>query len=115
MAVKKKPTSAKTRDSGRGEMKKSSVTGSKSTRPASKIEAGKPDLPAPDTKPVKRTVTRKTKVNGTKPLISIEQRHSMISNAAYLLSLKRDPCNGCPDADWVNAETVIDMLYDVKT
>lgn len=114
MTMKKKLTSAKTRDSGRGEMKKSSVTRSKSTRPANKIEASKPGLTTSDTKPVKRATTRKTRVNGTKPLISIEQRHSMISNAAYLLSLKRDPCNGCPDADWLNAETVIDMLYDVK-
>ena len=72
----------------------------------------------------KKTVGRKTggstapstssPANGEKPVISQRQRQQMIGDAAYLISLKRPPWQGSPDTDWVSAETVIDMIFDVK-
>jgi hypothetical protein len=37
----------------------------------------------------------------------------MIGDAAYLISLKRAPWQGSPETDWMSAETVIDMIFDV--
>jgi hypothetical protein len=51
--------------------------------------------------------------NGAKPVISQQQRQQMIGDAAYLISLKRAPWLGNPDTDWMSAETVIDMIFDV--
>ena len=55
-----------------------------------------------------------TPANGAKPVISPQQRQQMIGDAAYLISLKRPPWLGNPDTDWMSAETVIDMIFDVK-
>ena len=38
----------------------------------------------------------------------------MINDAAYLISLKRHAGLNGPDADWLYAETVIDMAFDIK-
>jgi hypothetical protein len=116
MAVKKKLAAAKTAES-ESKLKKASGTKSKKISPAvkTKVKVKKPEPAATATEPAKKAVTRKTRANGAKTVISVEQRNNMIRTAAYLLSLKRDPCNGCPDMDWINAETVIDMLYEVKT
>ena len=118
MAVKKKLAAAKTTES-ESKLKKASGTKSKKISPAVKtkvkVKVKKPEPAATATEPAKKAVTRKTRANGAKTVISIEQRNNMIRTAAYLLSLKRDPCSGCPDMDWINAETVIDMLYELKT
>lgn len=60
-----------------------------------------------------QTGTSSNSGNGTKPVISQRQRQQMIGDAAYLISLKRDPWQGSPHSDWVAAETVIDMFFDV--
>ena len=44
--------------------------------------------------------------------ISREERHRMICEAAYLISSKRPPCTSTPEIDWVQAEAVIDMVFD---
>ena len=49
---------------------------------------------------------------GTKPALSGDARQRMISEAAYLISLKRHAGATGPDADWLFAETVIDMVFD---
>lgn len=79
-------------------------------------------------KSVKKKVARK-KVAATKTLspvkssapaaagrrvITPQERLELIGKAAYLISRKRQPHEGCMESDWVAAETVIDMLFEVK-
>ena len=45
--------------------------------------------------------------------MSREARQRMISEAAYLISLKRHAGLHGPDADWLYAETVIDLVFDI--
>lgn len=47
-----------------------------------------------------------------KPVLSGEARQRMISQAAYLISMKRHAGANGPEADWLYAETVIDMVFD---
>ena len=52
-------------------------------------------------------------LSAPKPLISTEQRQHLIAEAAYRIS-EKNPCGSChPEADWLNAEAVIDMLFEV--
>jgi hypothetical protein len=47
-----------------------------------------------------------------KSALSSGERQRMINDAAYLISLKRHAGANGPDADWLYAETVIDMVFD---
>ena len=67
----------------------------------SKKAAASPARPAPSS------------AKWAKPVISPQQRQQMIGDAAYLISLKRAPWQGDPHTDWMSAETVIDMIFDV--
>ena len=57
--------------------------------------------------------TSTTPVAG-KPVISEHERLELIGKGAYLISQKRHPHEGCMQGDWVAAEIVIDMLFEVK-
>jgi hypothetical protein len=46
-----------------------------------------------------------------KPALSREARQRMIGEAAYLISLKRHAGLAGPEADWLYAETVIDLVF----
>ena len=61
----------------------------------------------------KKAVTAATPVAG-KPVISEHERLELIGKGAYLISQKRHPHEGCMEGDWVAAEIVIDMLFEVK-
>ena len=62
--------------------------------------------------PAKPKVATMTAAVGQKPTITGEERHRMICEAAYLISSKRPSCSGSPEIDWVQAEAIIDMLFD---
>ena len=47
-----------------------------------------------------------------KPRITSEERLALISKGAYHISMKRNPCDGDMEGDWVAAEAVIDMLFE---
>ena len=49
--------------------------------------------------------------NGSKPSITLDERQRLIGEAAYVISLKRDPNSGDPAVDWIQAEAVIDMIF----
>jgi hypothetical protein len=49
----------------------------------------------------------------SKPLVSREERERMIVEASYLISQRRHPSLGSPETDWLSAETVIDMIFEV--
>ena len=48
----------------------------------------------------------------TKPALSRDARQRIIGEAAYLISLKRQAGLSGPEADWLFAETVIDLVFD---
>jgi len=69
----------------------------------------------------KKTVTAKSKssavgktINGSKIKITASQRQQMIGEAAYQVSSKREPDQGYPDLDWIQAETVIDLFFEAS-
>lgn len=77
------------------------------------------------TAPVKKKVVRKkvaataatpvAKANpGVKPTVSAEERERLVRAAAFLISSKRNPCDGNAEVDWCQAEAVIDMIFDIK-
>jgi hypothetical protein len=49
----------------------------------------------------------------TKPALSRDARQRIIGEAAYLISLKRHAGLSGPEADWLFAETVIDLVFDI--
>ncbi len=54
----------------------------------------------------KRTTTRKA-VNA---IVSSEERHRMIAEAAYYRAEKRGFCGGTPEQDWLEASAEVDRL-----
>lgn len=78
-------------------------------------------------KPAKKTATAKKKapakkrsVNKVKPstpglTISADHRQELITKAAFLISTKRHCGHDDQHRDWLQAETVIDMIFSVKT
>jgi hypothetical protein len=104
-AVAKKPAAATTTP---GSVKKKAVT--KKTAVSKKKSVVSKQAP-PAAK--KKATSKKAARSPAKPVISQQQRQQMIGDAAYLISLKRAPWQGNPDTDWMSAETVIDMVFDV--
>jgi len=107
----KKGASAKTRAAA----KKSAPVKSKVAVTKKKTTAKK-SLDA-KSKPVsrsKKTASKKVTFSGSKIMIANDQRQKIIGEAAYLISLKRDQGEDNLLQDWVQAETVIDMLFEVS-
>jgi len=99
--AKKKAASQKTTASKKKTVARKQAPPAAKKKATSKKAAASPARPAPSS------------ANRTKPLISQQQRQQMIGDAAYLISVKRAPWQGDPDSDWMAAETVIDMIFDV--
>jgi len=104
-AVSQKPAAATTTP---GPVKKKAVT--KKTAVSKKKSVVSKQVP-PAAK--KKATSKKAARSPAKPVISQQQRQQMIGDAAYLISLKRAPWQGNADTDWMSAETVIDMVFDV--
>jgi hypothetical protein len=63
--------------------------------------------------PKKKVVAAKAPAASSgKPRITSEERLALISKGAYHISMKRNPCDGDMEGDWVAAEAVIDMLFE---
>ena len=92
-----------------GSAKKKAVT-KKATVSKRKSVARKQAPPAAN----KKATSQKAASRPARPVITQQQRQQMIGDAAYLISLKRAPWQGDPDTDWMSAETVIDMIFDVN-
>jgi hypothetical protein len=103
--VSEKPGAAVTTP---GSAKKKTVT-KKATLSKKKSVAIKQAPPAAN----KKATSQKAASSPARPVISQQQRQQMIGDAAYLISLKRAPWQGNPDTDWMSAETVIDMIFNV--
>ena len=105
-AVSDKPAATTTTP---GSVKKKAVT--KKTGVAKKKSVASKQAP-PAAK--RKAASKKAASSPAKPVISQQQRQQMIGDAAYLISLKRAPWQGSPETDWMAAETVIDMIFDVN-
>ena len=57
--------------------------------------------------------SRKAVTAAGRPSLSRDARQRMIGEAAYLISLKRHAGLTGPEADWLYAETVIDLVFDI--
>ena len=100
-----KPAAATTTS---GPAKRKAVT--KKTAAVKKKAVTRKQAPPAAKKPAS---SKKAAISPARPVISPQQRQQMIGDAAYLISLKRAPWQGSPDTDWMSAETVIDMIFDV--
>jgi len=98
--------------------KKSVVAGKKPAAAAKKTTVAKESPVQVKTPVARKKVARKPVAAAAptavrqKPTITREDRQRMICEAAYLISSKRPPYSGSPEIDWVQAEAVIDMVFD---
>jgi hypothetical protein len=93
------------------------VTGKKSAAAPRKKTAARENPPEVKPRVARKRVSSKSAAavgtaSSQKLTITREERHRMICEAAYLISSKRPPCTGTPEIDWVQAEAVIDMVFD---
>ena len=63
----------------------------------------------------KKAQGKKTKSANSKIKVTLEQRHKMICEAAYYISLERGYENINPKDDWLQAEAAIKKICTVHT
>ncbi len=66
-------------------------------------------------KTVKKSAAKKTQSQNIKIKVTHEQRHKMICEAAYYISLGKTYETVAPTEDWLQAETAIDLICTVHT
>ena len=82
---------------------------SKTTRKAPPMLAEAAAAPAPK---VKRAASKTTKVRRpVATVITSEDRHRLIAEAAYYLAEKRRFQGGSPEQDWREAAAEVDMMF----
>ncbi len=59
-------------------------------------------------------VAKAAAVSGGKLSITPAERLELITKGAYFISMKRNPCDGNMEGDWMAAEAVIDMLFEIE-
>ncbi len=64
---------------------------------------------------VKKTAVKKAASNASKIKVTLEQRHKMICEAAYYISLEKTYETVNPTEDWVEAETAINRICTVHS
>ena len=86
----------------------------KKTVPKKKVVAKK-KAAAKKAAPGKRVATKAPEASSGKLQITAAARMELISKGAYHISMKRHPCEGNMEGDWMAAEAVIDMLFEVES
>ena len=66
-------------------------------------------------KPVNKKTAKKTNTNSDKIKVTLEQRHKMICEAAYYISLDKTYETVNPTDDWLQAEAFIKQICTVHT
>lgn len=69
----------------------------------------------PVSKKVAKKTTKKASTNSSKIKVTMEQRHKMICEAAYYISLEKTYETVNPTDDWLQAETFINKICTVHT
>lgn len=87
----------------------------KKTAPKKKVVAQKRAAPKKVAPKKKVAVSKATAASGGKPSITPSERLELITKGAYFISMKRNPCEGDMEGDWMAAEAVIDMLFEIKS
>lgn len=64
-------------------------------------------------KPVNKKTAKKTNADKNKIKVTLEQRHKMICEAAYYISLDKTYETVNPTADWLQAEAFIEQICTV--
>ncbi|MEJ2317165.1 MAG: DUF2934 domain-containing protein [Gammaproteobacteria bacterium] len=86
----------------------------KKTAPKKKVVAKKKAIPKKAAPKKKVAAAKSPAASGGKLSITPAERMELISKGAYLISMKRHPCDGNMESDWVAAEAMIDMLFEVE-
>jgi hypothetical protein len=87
----------------------------KKAAPKKKVVAKKRAAPK-KAAPEKRVATASAPAaSGGKLSITPAERMELISKGAYYISMKRHPCEGNMEGDWLAAEAMIDMLFEVES
>jgi hypothetical protein len=63
----------------------------------------------------KKAVKKTTKVSNSKIKVTLEQRHKMICEAAYYISLEKTYETVNPTGDWLQAEAAISKICTVHS
>ena len=63
----------------------------------------------------KKSTAKKARIRDTKIKVTPEQRHNMICEAAYFISLERSSETVNPTEDWLQAERAIDKIFIVRS
>ena len=66
-------------------------------------------------KPVNKKPAKKTSASNNKIKVTLEQRHKMICEAAYYISLDKTYETVNPTDDWLQAEAFIEQICTVRT
>jgi len=66
-------------------------------------------------KAVKKTAVKKAAATNSKIKVTLEQRHKMICEAAYYISLDKTYETVNPTADWLQAEAAISKICTVHS
>ena len=66
-------------------------------------------------KAVKKIAVKATKADSNKIKVTLEQRHKMICEAAYYISLEKTHETVNPTEDWVQAEAAIERICTVHS
>ena len=87
----------------------------KKAAPKKKVVAKKKAAPKKAAPEKKVTVAKAPATSGARLTLTPAERMALISKAAYYISMKRNPCDGNMEGDWMAAEAVIDMLFEIES
>ena len=87
----------------------------KATKKAAKQATNKVVRNAATNKQATKQATKKTVARNSKIKVTREQRHKMICEAAYYISLGKSYKTVNPTEDWLQAEAAIDKICAVRT
>ena len=87
----------------------------KKTAPKKKVVAKKKAAPKKAAPDKKVAVAKAPATSGARLTLTPAERMALISKAAYFISMKRNPCEGDMEGDWMAAEAVIDMLFEIES
>ena len=87
----------------------------KKAAPKKKVVAKKKAAPKKAAPEKKVAVAKAPATSGARLTLTPAERMALISKAAYYISMKRNPCDGNMEGDWMAAEAVIDMLFEIES
>jgi ethanolamine utilization microcompartment shell protein EutS len=87
----------------------------KKTAPKKKVVVKKKAAPKKAAPDKKVAAAKPQAASAGKMTITPAERMELISKGAFFISMKRHPCDGNMESDWMAAEAMIDMLFEVES